>query len=241
MSYNLTNSHIRDSRISFDEASHTYTYHGQVFKSVTTLVEECFEQFDADYWSRKKAPSLGMTPQQVKDMWEKKGEEARNLGTQMHEKIERHYMGYSNTSDATYRLFEKFTETYKLNPYRTEWAIYDEESGIAGTLDFLNFQNGEFTIFDWKRSNKIIVGGKPEKFSKWGKRAFSPIAHVHDTTYWHYALQVSIYRYILEKNYGIRVSNSKLAVFHPDYNQPYVIDIPYMRDEVIAVFRNRRQ
>ena len=41
---------------------------------------------------------------------------------------------FRNTSDATYRLFEKFTETYRLKPYRTEWAIYDEETGVAGTL-----------------------------------------------------------------------------------------------------------
>lgn len=240
INYNISNSHIRDSRINFDESSHSYSYNGQVFKSVTTIVEECFEQFDAEYWSKKKAPSLGMSPQEVKAMWARKGEEARNLGTLLHEKIERYYMGLSNSSDATFRLFEKFTETYKLKPFRTEWAIYDEETKIAGTLDFLNFQDGEFTIFDWKRSNKIIVCGQLEKCSKWGKRAINPIAHVHDTTYWHYALQVSIYRYILEKNYGIRVSNSKLAIFHPDYNQPYVIDIPYMKDEVIAILRNRK-
>lgn len=239
MSYNINNSHPRDSRIKFDEESHTYTYNGQVFKSVTTIVEECFEQFDADYWSKKKAPSMGMTPDEVKAMWAKKGEESRNLGTQLHEKIERHYMGLPNASDVTYKLFEKFTEKYKLTPYRTEWAIFDEESKIAGTLDFLNFQDGVFTIFDWKRSNKIIVCGAPDKCNKWGKRAFSPISHVHDTTYWHYALQLSIYRYILEKNYGINVSNSKLAVFHPDYTQPHVVDVPYMRDEVIAVLRNR--
>lgn len=240
MNYNINNSHIRDSKINFDESTHTYTFNGLIFKSVTTIVEECFEKFDADYWAKKKASSLGMTPQQVKGMWEKKGEEARNLGTQLHEKIERYYMGLSNTSDATYRLFEKFIEQYHLAPYRTEWAIYDEVYRIAGTLDFLNFQNGEFTIFDWKRSNKVIVCGQPEKCSKWGKRAFSPISHIHDTTYWHYALQVSIYRYILEKNYEIEVANSKLAVFHPDYNQPYVIDIPYMRDEVIAILNNRK-
>lgn len=239
--FNSANSHVRDSRIFFDEASHTYTHNGLVFKSVTTIVEECFEQFDADYWSKKKAPSLGMTPQEVMDMWARKGEEARNLGTQLHHKIERHYLGLQNTGDDTYRLFEQFTETHKLTPYRTEWAIYDEESGTAGTLDFLNFQNGEFTIYDWKRSNKIIVNGEPEKYNKWNKRALSPIDHVYDTTYWHYALQVSIYRYILEKNYGINVSNSKLAIFHPDNGRPYVIDIPYMRDEVIAVLNNRKK
>ncbi|MBQ2485300.1 MAG: hypothetical protein II519_08300, partial [Muribaculaceae bacterium] len=56
----------------------------------------------------------------------------------------------------------------------------------------------------------------------------------------HYALQVSIYRYILEKNYGISVSQSRLAVFHPDYDRPYVIDIPYMKEEVITVLRNHK-
>lgn len=240
MNYNLINRHIRDSRIQFDEPTHTYTIDGRVFKSVTTIVEECFEKFDAEYWAKKKAPSMGMTPQEVKRMWEKKGEEARNLGTQLHEKIERYYMGQPNIVDDTYRLFEKFTEKYKLSPYRTEWTIYDEEVQIAGTLDFLNFQNGEFTIYDWKRSNKIIVCGTAETSSKWGKKAFSPISHIHDTTYWHYALQVSIYRYILEKNYNINVSKSNLAILHPDYTQPYVVDVPYMKDEVVKILECRK-
>lgn len=237
MNYNEKHQHHRDSLLHFDEASHTYSVNGKVYKSVTTLVGEYFEQFDADYWAVRKAPSLGMTPQQVKDMWTRKGEEARQLGTIMHNKIERHYLGLPNSSDETYRLFEQFTQSHHLSPYRTEWAIYDEDSGIAGTLDFLNYENGIFTIYDWKRSNKIVVNGIADKNNKWGKRAFSPISHVHDTTYWHYALQVSIYRYILEKNYGINVSTGRLAIFHPDYNRPYVVEVPYMRDEVIAILR----
>lgn len=239
MKFNDINKHERDARLHFDAASHTYTLNGTVFKSVTTVVEECFEQFDADYWAQKKAPSMGMSPEEVKAMWERNGEKARNLGTQMHEKIERFYLGLPNDSDPTYNLFLQFTKQYHLTPYRTEWAIFDEDSRVAGTLDFLNYSVGVFTIFDWKRSNKIISCGVPVKMSQWGKRAFGPIAHVHDTTYWHYALQVSIYRYILEKNYGIHVTTCKLAVFHPDYNRPYVIEVPYMRDEVIAVLNKR--
>lgn len=239
MNYNEINKHSRDSLIHFDCESHTYTYKNQIFKSVTTIVEECFEQFDADYWARRKAPSMGMSPQEVKALWERKGEESRNLGTQMHEKIERYYLGLPNESDPTYKIFEQFTHEYELTPYRTEWAIYDEEYRIAGTLDFLNYQDGVFTIYDWKRSNKVVVRGKPEKVSHWGKHALKPIQHVYDTTYWHYALQVSIYRYILEKNYGISISNSRLAVFHPDCFCPHVVDVPYMKDEVIAVLRNQ--
>ena len=240
MNYNEINRHSRDSQIKFESESHTYSYHDEVFKSVTTIVEECFEQFDADYWAARKAPSMGMTPEALKAMWEHKGEEARNLGTQMHEKIERYYMGLPNTMDSTYQLFCQFAQQYELSPYRTEWAIYDEDYCVAGTLDFLNYKDGVFTIYDWKRSNKIIVQDVPEKVSRWSKGALYPIAHVPDTTYWHYALQVSIYRYILEKNYGISVSQSRLAVFHPDYDRPYVIDIPYMKEEVITVLRNHK-
>ena len=239
MNYNEINKHFRDSQIHFDCDSHTYTINSQVYKSVTTVVEDCFEQFDADYWARKKAPSMGMTPQAVKAMWERKGEEARILGTQMHEKIERYYMGLPNSSDETYKLFCQFAQQYSLTPYRTEWAIYDEDSHVAGTLDFLEYKDGIFTIYDWKRSNKVVVGGVAEKVSRWGKRALSPISHIHDTTFWHYALQVSIYRYILEKNYNINVSGSHLAVFHPDYSRHYVVDVPYMKDEVKAVLSNQ--
>ena len=238
MNYNELNRHSRDSLLHFDGGSHTYTYHGRQFKPVSTVVASCFEQFDADYWAARKAPSMGMTPEALKAMWERNGEMARNLGTQMHEKIERYYLGLPNDSDDTYQLFTQFAQQYELTPYRTEWAIFDEDSGVAGTLDFLNLKDGVFTIYDWKRSNKIVVNGVPETESQWGKRAFVPIDHIHDTTYWHYALQLSFYRYILEKHYGINVSRSRLAVLHPDYNRPYVVDVPYMRDEVIAVMRN---
>lgn len=71
--------------------------------------------------------------------------------------------------------------------------------------------------------------------NNWGKRAFRPISHIHDTTYWHYALQLSVYRYFLEKNYGIHVSANRLAIFHPDYSRPYVVEVPYLRDEVRAI------
>lgn len=235
--YNERNRHQRDALLAFDAASHIYTYCGEVFKSVTTLVDECFKQFDAEYWSARKAPSLGMTPAQLRAKWRAVGEEARNLGTQMHCKIERYYLGLPNTTDDTYRLFEQFATQYHLTPYRTEWAIYDEDSHVAGTLDFLDYADGKFIIYDWKRSDKVVSActGEPIKTNRWGEHAFAPIANIPDTTYWHYALQVSIYRYLLEKNYEINVEESRLAVFHPNCGRPYVINVPYLRDEVIKL------
>ncbi len=240
MTYNDINRHQRDAYITFDSASHTYSHGGREFTSVTRLVESHFEQFDADYWAARKAPALGVTPEQLKAQWALKGEQARNLGTQMHEKIERHYLGLANESDATYRLFEQFASRHHLVPYRTEWAIYDEESGVAGTLDMLECQDGVFNIYDWKRSNKVVTDGIAKRENRWGKHASTPIEHVPDTTYWHYALQVSIYRYILEKNYGIRVNSGQLVVLHPDNPCPYVVAVPYMKPEVQALLKTRR-
>lgn len=239
MNFNEKNSHYRDAQLNFDEASHTYTVNGEEYISVTTLVDKCFEQFDADYWAKKKAPSLGMTPQEVKDMWQRKGDEAAALGSKLHNMIERYYLGLPNESDSAYSLFKQFAGHHLLTPYRTEWAIFDEDHMVAGTLDFLNYENGVFSIYDWKRSNKVIAGGRPEKISRYGKRALRPISHIPDTTYWHYALQVSIYRYILETKYGINVQDGHLAVFHPDYDIPYLVDVPYLRDEVVAVLNNK--
>lgn len=239
MNFNEKNSHYRDAQLNFDEASHTYTVNGEEYISVTTLVDKCFEQFDADYWAKKKAPSLGMTPQAVKEMWQRKGDEAAALGSKLHNMIERYYLGLPNESDPAYSLFKQFAGHHVLTPYRTEWAIFDEDHKVAGTLDFLNYENGVFSIYDWKRSNKVIAGGRPEKISRYGKRALRPISHIPDTTYWHYALQVSIYRYILETKYGINVQDGHLAVFHPDYDTPYLVDVPYLRDEVVAILNNK--
>lgn len=230
--YNSLHSHERDNLLSFDSANHIYTHaNGLTFKSVTTLVEECFEKFDVDYWAPRIAKKSGITKSDLRAQWEAKAENARTLGTLMHSKIEKHYLGETPVTDDTFRLFELFTRDHHLNPYRTEWAIYDEESGIAGTLDFLDYTDGQFTIYDWKRSDKIIENGQPVTTNRYNKTAYPPISHIPDTTYWHYALQLSIYRYILQKNYDLPIRSNHLAIFHPTYPTYHQIEVPYLEKE----------
>jgi hypothetical protein len=237
--YNNRNKHQRDFCISFDECKHQYSVNGKILLSVTTLVENCFTQFDAEYFSKKKAIELGISTQEVLDMWERKGKESRDLGTAMHKKIEKFYLNVISEDDETFRLFKMFAAQVKLAPYRTEWAVYDDEHGIAGTIDFVDYQNGKYIIYDWKRSTKVIADGQPIKVNRFGKKAKFPITHINDTTYYHYALQLSLYRYILEKNYGIQISDLRLGIFHPTYDRPYVISLPYLEKEVIAILNHR--
>lgn len=58
--------------------------------------------------------------------------------------------------------------TIALDPYRTEWMIYDDKHWLAGTLDLLvEEMDGTFTMYDWKRSRRM---GR-----EIGRAYFSPI------------------------------------------------------------------
>lgn len=238
MTCNEVNCHPRDGRLSFDPVSHSYFVDGEEYISVTTLVDEYFPKFDSEYWAARTALREGVDPEVILARWEHEAERSRSLGTAMHEKIERYYLGYDDGDDEdAMRLFRLFAVHNRLYPYRTEWRIFDEEFGVAGTLDFLELTpDGTYNIYDWKRSKKLVSSdGRILADSPYGKRGLYPVDHLHDTAYWHYALQLSIYRSILERCYGIRVSSLRLGVFHPSFSIPWVIRLPYLRDEVEAI------
>ena len=239
--YNTIHRHSRDRYLSFDETNHTYTVEGNPLQSVTNIVENCFPKFDAQLHAKTTAAKIGMTEEEVIAMWERKGKESRELGTAMHQKIESYYQGKDSKEDDAFRLFKMFADKVKLEPYRTEWAVYDTDYNIAGTIDFVDCQDGKYTIYDWKRSDKIIANGMPVKVSKYQEKGLYPLEHLENCAYYHYALQLSLYKFILEKNYDIKVSDLRLGIFHPSYDKPYVLKIPYLENEVKTLMELRSE
>lgn len=239
--FNIRNRHRRDGDISFDAALHQYKVNGIILQSVTNFVEGCFPKFDAEFHAKRKAAAMGITTKEVLDMWERKGKEASNLGTLLHKKIENYFQELGSVEDDAFKLFRQFADKMKLKPYRTEWAVYDWEAKIAGTIDFVDYQNGEYIIYDWKRSEKIIKNGMPVKADKYGDKGNYPLGHLDNSAYYHYALQLSLYKYILEKNYGIKISDLRLGIFHPSYDKPYVLRMPYLEDEINKLFGLRSE
>ena len=240
--FNLRNRYWRDRNVSFREADHVYIVDGTPLDSVTTFVNNCFPEFDSELHAKRKAEALGISKEAVLEMWDKKGRESREQGTIMHKKIESFYLGKEPSTDETFELFKIFANKIALKPYRTEWAVYDWEQKIAGTIDFVDYQNGEYIIYDWKRSDKLIAkNGLPIKNSLYGEKALPPIENLDDSPYYHYALQLSLYKYILEKNYGITVSKLRLGIFHPSYNKPYVLEMPYLQNEIDTLFGLRSE
>lgn len=245
--FNIDNAHSRDCRLCFEPEGHTYTAvcdDGRQVPcdSVTMVIDSFFEQFDADYWAGKKAPAMGMTPRELKELWQRKGQTARDLGTALHARIENHYLGNeepSGPNDAEYKHFIAFETEHSLMPYRTEWPIFSEKYRIAGTIDFVERRDGVFNIWDWKRSSKLISGGEVVDSEPFGKCGYGPAASVPDTPYHHYCLQLGLYRAILAMEYGIKVDKMRLGVFHPDYDRPYVVELPFLRNQVIAILNSR--
>ena len=238
------NVHERDQHITFDEGPHIYTVYGkQGYTSVTTFVHHHFPEFDSEGCVQKIVSSkkykedatykyYGKTREEILDEWKMNGEIASRAGTKMHYDIECYYNQMTVSNESTeYKFFQNFVRDYpELTPYRTEWIVFYEEYKLSGSIDMI-FENedGTLQIYDWKRCKSI----EHESFG--GACGNLPcISHLPDSNFWHYSLQLNMYRRILQDKYGKTVTGLYLMCLHPDnYNKNYQrIEVPFMDTEV---------
>lgn len=205
------------------------------------------------------AKYYGKTAEEIEQSWSKAGQEAAAKGTEMHYKIECFY----NTPDAAdapeapdaeskeIEYFMKFHQDFiaTLRPYRTEWTVFHEEARIAGSIDMVYelidpttppasvdspLPNNPLVIYDWKRCREITKTNRANKFA-----THPAIEHLPDTNFWHYALQLNIYKYILQSKYGKTVTDLYLVVLHPDAPKYNRVKLPDLQTEVHELFQER--
>ena len=129
----------------------------------------------------------------------------KSSGEINYEQIENYYLEQKFEEPQEFDLFRQFTEDHQsLTPYRTEWRIFDETIGIAGTIDFVALNNGVFEMYDWKRSMKVVntSNGTPITQNRWDS-GYHGLSDMDDTSFNHYTLQLSIYRFLFEINLSI--------------------------------------
>ena len=124
-----------------------------------------------------------------------------------------------------------------LQPYRTEWMIFDEDVRLAGSIDFVTENpDGSLTIYDWKRCKEI------KKNNGFGVFAMTEcISHFPDTNYWHYALQLNTYKAILERKYEKKVKQMFLVGLHPNLPKYQVYTVPNLVKEMTELFALRER
>lgn len=233
--------------IAFEDETHIYhhpkdnTGNAQ-YISVTTLIDRFFS-FDIDRYIEGKAAKEGRDPKEVLDEFLLLRDEAAEKGTAMHENIEHYLLGKSHsTVSKEFDLFTKFYHEiilkFGFEFYEAEKRILLEEFNIAGTVDaiFKKPNSDEYILLDWKRSKKLVVDGHPRKFG-YGF-ALSELQHLDNSSYYKYALQQNIYKYILERNYGLKISSMNLIILHENYNNYYRVDLPNLQREIMIIFNS---
>ena len=215
------NSHEKDEFIKFQEIGHKYFIHGdEGYTSITTLIGKLFEHFDANkiidkMLSGKKMSDptykyYGMKREDILAQWDANGRDASEKGTRMHESIEFFYNNIESVDTSIeYGFFKKFLlEFPHLNPYRTEWTVFYTKYKLCGSIDMI-FENpdGTLQIYDWKRVKSIEYEAFGDKTS-----IVPCLKHLPDTNFWHYALQLNLYKMILEEQYDKIVTDLYLVV-----------------------------
>jgi hypothetical protein len=253
----------RDARIRFLEEEHRYIIANaeaprsvQARCSITGLVGRFHEHFDADaaigmmkrgrQWAQKRALYLrddgsDMTNSEIKAKWAFDGRVQSSRGTLMHYQIEQHLNG--NVIEAPqspeFRQFLGFERDVMrargLRPFRTEASLFHCGLRLAGQCDMLcQDAHGRYHVLDWKRSKEIKRSNRYQKM-------LPPLNHLDDCNYWHYALQLNLYRFVLMSEYQLDIVSLCLGVFHPNQCEFQCIELPLLEAEVAAVVAHLQQ
>ena len=227
---------LLDPDISLRKDTHLYNLSSRSdisFTSVTTFVDQFFERFDAQKIANKLVNShpkyLGRTAESLLEDWET----ARQHGTNVHQEIEdwikNDIQPIEDQSIAGVRWIRDYKNINNIE-LLSEVIVYSLELGIAGTLDLLvlNKSTNQYEIVDWKTSKKI----NKKSFNK--KVGIKPATrYIMDCNYYHYALQLSLYRYILEEYYDLKIQNQIIIQLKGNRVNKY--ELPYMRDSIIEM------
>lgn len=250
------NYHVRDDKINFVEKTHKYYIDGSCEGnlSCTGFIHEFFGHFDPKgiltkmrknptKWAQSKY--YGKTDEEIIKEWNDNGKTASEAGTAMHLAIEQFLHGAPEqikpeTFDSIeWKYFMKFWADCgdDLEPYRSEWEVWtSSDIKLCGSIDmvFRRKSDGKFVIYDWKRSKEI----KAE--NPFGN-GLAPLEHLPDTNYWHYTMQLNVYKWMLERFYGLEVADLYIVIIHPDNPSYRRMRLNIMEDEVGDMIECRKR
>lgn len=238
----------------FFEDGHYYQYKGKdVGISVTRFIEQYCQEFKQQEIAERVAKRDGKTVQEVLDEWKYKNQFACEKGSTCHEyaqsiwsgeKWKPKYFDKSNEYLKAVIKIQKQAQNFfidyvnRLEHLADEYIVGSEEYDIASAIDhlFINKLTGGLVLVDYK-TNSYLSGYNKKAYSKKMK---VPLQHLNDDAIHHYYIQLSIYRYLIEKYTNLKVSEMFIVYFSENIENYEIIDIPYLKNEVEKILENRR-
>ena len=256
----------------FKPEKHEYSSEEDIkWTSVTSFISKLKKPFDADSIAVKSSKSkkskwYGMTPEDIKAAWKAEADRATTLGTWYHNQREADICGLSTIEREgieipIFKPIEidgiKYAPDQKLKEgVYPEHMVYLKSAGLCGQSDLVEIVNSKVNITDYKTNKEI----KTEGFTNWEgvtQKMSAPVSHLDDCHLMHYALQLSMYMYMIIKH-NPKLSPGKLTIHHilfkeagrdkfdnpiaelDSHGNPIVLDIipydlPYLKQEVITL------
>lgn len=242
--------------------------------SVTSVISDYKEHFNADLIAEKssrnkKSKWYGMSVEDIKNAWKAESDRAITLGTWYHNQRESDVLGCSTINREGLDL--KIVKSVEVDGIKTapnqkldngiypEHFVYLKSAGICGQSDRVEVVNGRVDIYDYKTNKEI----KKESYKNWegiSKKMLHPVSHLDDCNYNHYALQLSLYMYIILKH-NPKLKAGKLILDHVIFeddgldkkgNKIHRLDLeghpiiknidryelPYLKTEVISIIHH---
>jgi hypothetical protein len=261
--------------IIFNDADHSYkSIDGDNIDwvSVTTLISNFKKPFDgktiaAKVSKNKRSKWFGIEPETILKIWDDESQRAMKLGTFYHNQREADLCSLASIEKdgVTIPVFIPNVEPngIKVAPNQKldsgvypEHMVYLKSAGICGQSDLVEVVNGKIYIIDYKTNKEI----KTESFVNWeglsDKLSF-PLSHLDDCNFNHYALQLSIYMYIMLKH-NPKLKPGAMYIHHivfeeddkdengypvtkyslegdPIVKEVIPMEIPYLADEVRSI------
>ena len=221
--------------------------------SVTTFIHEYCNEFDAEGMAEKVANRDGKTVQQVLDEWAYKRDFSCEKGTTCHEWSQSLWSGaeykpllfdeskeYMSALDKIRNQAVNFKNDYQehLEHLIDELPIGSEEFNIASCVDhlFYNKLTGGLVLVDYK-TNSLMEGYNKKAYKKAMK---VPLSHINDDALHHYHIQLSIYKFLIEKYTGLKVDEMFIVYMSENIENYEIIPIPYLYEEVRKILELRR-
>lgn len=239
--------------------------------SITSFLSNFKKPFEADPIAiksskNKKSKWYGMTPEDIKAAWKAEANRATSLGTWYHNcrerdlcdltTIEREGITVPVVKPVVLDGIKHAPEQKLTEGIYPEHMVYLKSAGLCGQSDLVEVVNGKLSILDYKTNKEI----KTEGFTNWEgitQKMLAPVSHLDDCNFNHYALQLSLYMYIILKH-NPQLKPGNLTIHHIlfedvdkdkfgnpitalDSNGDPIVkdivqyDIPYLKSEVITL------
>ena len=262
--------------IVFNAADHSYkslTPDENInWTSVTSVVSAFKKPFDAKKTAEKvtkskKSKWFGIDPVLIQQIWTNEADRSTTLGTWYHNQREDDICSLASLEreGVTIPVFKpsgendgiRIAPNQKLEPgVYPEHMVYLKSAGLCGQSDLVEVVNGKVNITDYKTNKKIDM----ESYVNWegmSDKMLPPVDNLDDCHFYHYALQLSIYMYIILKH-NPKLKPGRIFIHHivfeveaednwgypvtkkdengdPVVKEVIQIPVPYLVDEVQAI------